>query len=177
MKKIIIIILSVFFSGNLFSQNEAVYTARDTAHLLKQTVFNTARFLSFDQPSLKFSGLGYGVDVPGLTYTFTLTKNTVIQISESVLFSTICDDCVITKTVTWFKNSIVINKERFASFDAIGVDLFSSSGGTVLAQLGPGTHTIKIHVAIREGATDATIYGYDKDRGNRTFMSLLFFEQ
>ena len=155
----------------------AVYNKNDSSASIKQTVYNTARFLRFEQNSLLIDPGGYGYDVPGLTYTFTLTKNTVVQISETVNFTTKCSDCIITASNTWFKNSIVIDRERFASFDVVGSDLYSNSGGTVLAQLGPGTHTIKIHVAVNEQATNATIYGYDKARGNRTFMSLLFFEQ
>jgi hypothetical protein len=133
--------------------------------------------------ALTIKGGGYGYDIPGLTYTFTLTKNTIIQISETVSFST--TECDVPCTVLnggwqepWFRNTILINRERFASFDYIGKNLKTGiSGGTVLAQLGPGTHTIKIHVSMNEASGDSFIYGYNKDMANRTFMSLLFFEQ
>lgn len=179
MKKIILYALITLCGiGEIKAQeNTALYNKNDTSISIKQTVYNTARFLRFEENSIKINGIGYGLDIPGLSYTFTLTKNTVIQISENVRFSTVCEDCLITKIPTALKNTIVIDKEKFASFDEIGVDLNSNSGGTVLAQLGPGTHTIKIHVVLREGPGDVTIYGYDKIRGNRTFMSLLFFEQ
>lgn len=195
MKKHLIIILLAIISQQLFGQNESIYTKKDTTILFKPisdaavyekketesfaklTTYNTARFLRFEQPSFSFGGVGYGADIPGLIYTFTLTKNTIIQISETVAFSTYGVDLFGAKTITSFRNSIVIDRERFASFSTEGIDIVSSSGGTVLAQLGPGVHTIKIHVGIKEEANMATIYGYDKDRGNRTFMSLLFFEQ
>jgi hypothetical protein len=185
MKKIFLCGLVAACCGHQIKAQEmnAVYNKKDSAALIKQTVFNTARFLRFEQPSLTFNGGGYGVDIPGLTYTFTLTKNTVIQISETVKFST--TECDVPCTLLnggnqepWFKNSIVIDREKFATFDYIGKNLKSgTSGGTVLAQLGPGTHTIKIHVGINENSGDATIWGFDKSMGNRTFMSLLFFEQ
>lgn len=185
MKKIFLCVLVLACYGQQINAQEstAVYNKNESAALLKQTVFNTARFLRFEQPSVTFKGVGYGVDIPGLTYTFTLTKNTVIQISETVKFST--TECDVPCTLLnggnqepWFKNSIIIDKEKFATFDYIGKNLKAgTSGGTVLAQLGPGTHTIKIHVSISESSGDATIWGYDKTMGNRTFMSLLFFEQ
>lgn len=181
MKKIILYAFIAICCNNQINAQtpSAVYNKQDSVTLFKQTIYNTARFLRFEQSSLSFNGEGYGVDVPGLTYTFTLTKNTVIQISETVRFSTTsCGICPIEWQEAWFKNSIVIDKEKFATFDYIGNNhKAGTSGGTVIAQLGPGTHTIKIHVSINEKAGDATIYGYDKAMGNRTFMSLLFFEQ
>ncbi len=185
MKKVFLCALVAFCCGQKINAQEmsAVYNKKDTSISFKQTVYNTARFLRFEQSSLTFKGGGYGIDIPGLTYTFTLTKNTVIQISETVRFSTTeCDvPCTLLNAGNqepWFKNSIVINREKFATFDYIGKNLKSgTSSGTVLAQLGPGTHTIKIHVDANEGAGDFFVWGYDNKLGNRTFMSLLFFEQ
>ena len=165
---------------NAKAQQPSIVTNRtDTAALYKETIFNTARFLRFGESSLKFNGEGYGIDVPGLTYTFTLSKNTVIQISETVRFTTTaCAFCPGGSQEAWFKNSIVIDREKFATFDYMGNNIKSgTSGGTVLAQLGPGTHTIKIHVGVSENSGDAFIYGYDREMGNRTFMSLLFFSE
>ncbi len=181
MKKLIICALITLCCSYEIKAQEmtAVYNKKDTSTSFKQTVYNTARFLRFEQKSLSFNNGDYGIDVPGLAYTFTLTKNTVIQITETVRFSTTsCGICPLESVEAWFKNFIVIDREKFAGFDYIGDNQKSgSSGGAVLAQLGPGTHTIKIHVSINDLAGDATIWGYDKTMGNRTFMSLLFFEQ
>ena len=182
--KILCFVLAVAYSGMTGKAQElTINTVRkDSAYLFKPTIFSTARFLRFTESELKFNGEGYGVDIPGLTYTFTLTKNTIIQIAVTVQFGTTeCGLCILGSGATaepWLKNSIVIDKEKFATFDHIGKYIKSGlSGGTVLAQLGPGTHTIKVHVDLNENSGDAFIYGYDPKMGNRTFMSLLFFEQ
>ena len=182
-KKTYYFLTAMFLVQTAFAQESGIITTRrDTVALYKQTTYNTARFLRYMEKEFKFNGVGYGVDIPGLSYTFSLSKNTVIQISESVRFTTTsCGLCILgsgAATEAWFKNSIVIDNEKFATFDYIGDNLKSgTTGGTELAQLGPGTHTIKVHVGISENSGDAFIYGYDPALGNRTFMSLMFFEQ
>jgi hypothetical protein len=179
-KKSAVTFAAFFYCLIALAQQPSIVTNRtDTVALYKETIFNTARFLRFQENSLKFNGDGYGIDVPGLTYTFTLSKNTLIQISETVRFTTTaCAFCPGGSQEAWFKNSIVIDREKFATFDYMGNNIKSgTSGGTVLAQLGPGTHTIKVHVGVNENSGDAFIYGYDREMGNRTFMSLLFFSE
>lgn len=175
MKKYLIIILLAFFSQQLFSQNEAIYTRRDSAVLLKPTVFNTARFLSFRSGTFLLDH-GMEQDVPALSYTFSLAKNTVIQISQTVYYTT--SHCVLCPEAG-FDVMVYINNEKFAFYHYTGSDKLQSVSGSALAQLGPGTYTIKIRAGIGyTNAGDVTIIGSSKDYpSNCTHMSLLFFPE
>jgi hypothetical protein len=81
---------------------------------------------------------------------------------------------------------IVVDGSYFASYHLQGDGKKFTSTGTVLAQLGPGTHTINIKIIKLRPSGDVTVLGYNdhnvlgnnpNDKGNMTHMSLLFFEQ
>ena len=46
-----------------------------------------------------------------------------------------------------------------------------------LAQLNPGTHTIKVVLYKNLDSADFDLQGYNINAGNRTTLSLVFFEQ
>lgn len=173
MKKIIIIILSIFFSNNLFSQNDANYTARETASLFKTNIYNTARFLSYRGPAIVLDR-GMQISIPSLTHTFSLTKNTLIQINQTVRFSTTsCVLCPEAGVTVW----IYVDNLVFASFAYTGSNKILSLSGSALAQLGPGTHTIRLDFGGTSNTGDITLYGANSYSGNTSHLSLLFFEQ
>jgi hypothetical protein len=173
MKKYTILFGYLFLCSNLFSQNNAIYTAKDTASLFKQTIYNSARFLSYRGGPIVLDH-GMEQDVPALSYTFSLTKNTVIQISQTVYYST--SHCVLCPEAG-FNVWVYVNNEVFATYYYGGSDKVQSVSGSELAQLGPGTHTIKIRVGGYSNAGDVTIYGSNNRPSNFTHMSLLFFPE
>jgi hypothetical protein len=203
MKKYLIIILLAAISQQLFSQNEAIYTKKDTmalskpksdivttrtgeAALLKPTFFNMARFLSYRGTEITLDR-GMQVAVPGLTHSFSLTKNTLVQINQTVTFSTSgCFSCPEAWLMVW----IYIDDRAFARFNFTGADKGMSLSGSSLAQLGPGLHTIRLDVSGSSNTGDIKIYGGGSHsevnsngvlvnviNENVTHMSLLFFPE
>ena len=154
-------------------KNNIVTKSTATASLLKPTIYNTARFLNCRSGAILLDH-GMEQDVPGLSYTFSLTKNTIIQISQTVFYST--SHCVLCPEAG-FNVWVYVNNEVFATYYYGGNDKVQSVSGSELAQLGPGTHTIKIRVGGFSNAGDVKIYGSDNRPLNFTHMSLLFFPE
>ncbi len=141
--------------------------------LFKPTTYNTARFLSCRSGAILLSH-GMEQDVPGLSHTFSLPKNTIIQISQTVFYSTShCAFCPEAGFNVW----VYVDNEVFATYYYGGNDKILSVSGSELAQLAPGTHTIKIRVGGYANAGDVKIYGSNNKPLNFTHMSLLFFPE
>jgi hypothetical protein len=189
MKKYFLACLLICLTAVMFSQNiittradsvlsyqpksNIVATRTAEASLLKPTIYNSARFLSYRGGPIVLDH-GMEQDMPGLSYTFSLTKNTIIQISQTVFYST--SHCVLCPEAG-FNVWVYVNNEVFATYYYGGNDKVQSVSGSELAQLGPGTHTIKIRVGGYSNAGDVTVYGSNNKPLNFTHMSLLFFPE
>jgi hypothetical protein len=163
---------------NLSSQNGALMTRRDTMADYKPpllTTFNSARFLSYHGLPINLTQ-GMEQDIPELTHTFLLTKNTVIQIAQTISYSSPGSATV--SSETGFGVWVYIDNEKFATYSYLCThNSVKSSSGLVLAQLGPGTHTIKIRAGGYSGIGNLAIYGGYPQLSNFTHMSLLFFQE
>jgi hypothetical protein len=190
MKKHFIAIVCVCFSASLFGQEiittasgtsvpykpdtiKAAMTRKDTIANYKPpplTTYNSARFLSYHGLPINLTQ-GMEQDIPELTHTFYLTKNTVIQIAQTICYSS--------PASPGFSLWVYIDNAVFASYSYVSTnnDNRYSGSGLALAQLGPGTHTIKIRAGGYSGIANLTIYGGYPQPSNLTHMSLLFFPE
>ena len=189
MKKYLFIIFCLCLQVSMFSQtiittrsdsaalyqpkSDIITTRAEEAVLLKPTIFNTARFLRYQGGPIVLDR-GMQMAVPGLTHTFYLPKNTLVLISETVAFST--TSCVLCPEASFFV-WVYIDDQVFARLSFQGADKSMTLSGSALAQLGPGTHTIRLDVGGTSNTGDITIYGSNGRPVNYTHMSLLFFPE
>ncbi len=148
----------VFTSGGSAAAASWVYP---TNSIYNSAVLKTATGF-FTAP-----GLNTEYDIPGLTHTFTLTGNTLVQISlNTIAGSPSCFACGNTQT---FISIYVNSTQQFYWNPVIPNGTSLPVGGTLQVKLPAGTHTIKAVVNSTSGPLVAL--------GNNANLGLLFFPQ
>ncbi|MFM2361066.1 MAG: hypothetical protein RLY16_3059 [Bacteroidota bacterium] len=114
-------------------------------------------------------------DIPGLTRTFTLTGNTLVQVSTYATVSApSCFGC----GTSLIKIGLIVNNNEFTAFaETLNNNSFSTIGGNSFFTLPAGTHTIKVNAYNVSGAPVNITPSGGLGSSIKTSMSIILFRQ